>query len=115
MGLDLIWLGLIAKNFYRQQLGELMSAQPIWPAVVAFYLLFLVGLNYFAIGPALAANSSKLALQNGALYGLFTYMTYQLTNYAVIAKWPVALVVPDILWGSLLAALVSYLTFVIVS
>lgn len=113
--IDLVWLGVVAKNLYQNQLGELMRPDTIWPAAILFYVLFLVGLIYFAINPAIEAQSLSLAVKNGALYGFFTYMTYELTNYAVIKDWPVALVVPDILWGTVLAAAVSSATYWIVA
>lgn len=114
-GIDLIWLGWLAKDFYKKQLGEMMSTQPIWPAAILFYVLFLIGLNYFAISPALESGSARDAWVNGALFGFFTYMTYELTNLAVLANWPKALVIPDILWGTLLASVVSGLTFKLLS
>lgn len=113
--IDLVWLGVVAKNLYQNQLGELMRPDTIWPAAILFYVLFLVGLIYFAINPAIEAQSLSLAVKNGALYGFFTYMTYELTNYAVIKDWPVALVVPDIIWGTVLAAAVSSATYWIVA
>lgn len=113
--IDLVWLGVVAKNLYQNQLGELMRPDTVWPAAILFYVLFLVGLIYFAINPAIEAQSLSLAVKNGALYGFFTYMTYELTNYAVIKDWPAALVVPDILWGTILAAAVSSATYWIVT
>jgi uncharacterized membrane protein len=73
-----------------------------------FYLLFLVGLVYFAIDPAATVGE---AARDGALYGLFTYMTYELTNWAVIANWPRRLVLPDIVWGMVLSTSVASATF----
>lgn len=112
---DLVWLGVIAKNLYQSQIGALMRDNPIWPGAIVFYVLFLIGLIYFALNPALEAGSIELALKNGALYGFFTYMTYELTNYAVLKDWPLGLVVPDIFWGTFLAATVSGVTYWIVS
>lgn len=101
--IDLAWLGIIAKQFYRDQLGSLMRVSPNWPVAILFYLLFIVGILVFAVIPALNAGSISKALIYGALFGFFTYMTYELTNYAVIKDWPALLVPVDILWGVVLS------------
>jgi uncharacterized membrane protein len=74
---------------------------------ILFYLLFIVGLLAFVLYPALAKNSLTQALLLGALFGCFTYMTYELTNYALIKDWPGKIVVMDIAWGTFLCAVVS--------
>lgn len=112
---DLLWLGVIAKNIYRDQLGDLMATNVNWPAALVFYALFIVGLIYFAIGPGLDAGSLSETLRNGALFGFFTYMTYELTNWAVISNWPAQLVFIDIAWGVVLATSVSFITFQILN
>lgn len=109
--IDLLWLGFIARNLYRQQLGHLMAPQTNWPAALIFYVLFIGGLLYFAVWPGLHADSARLALINGALYGLVTYATYELTNKAVIDRWPNLIVPVDILWGAFLCAVVSWSAF----
>lgn len=109
--LDLFWLGFLARGLYRQQLGHLMAPQTNWPAALLFYFLFIGGLLYFAVWPGLRAGSGGLALLNGALYGLLTYATYELTNKAVIDRWPTLIVPVDILWGAFLCGIVSWLTF----
>ena len=111
LAIDLIWLGVIAKDFYRRHLKTLMRPDPYKPAAVLFYLLFVIGLVYFAIAPALRSESLTLAMSSGALYGFFTYMTYELTNWAVIKKWPAKLVAADIVWGTFLAFSISTITF----
>lgn len=110
---DLAWLGVVAKSFYSNQLGPLMRDEIIWPVATLFYILFVIGLLYFAIEPGLKAKSSRLAVKNGALYGFFTYMTYELTNYSVISNWPAGLVLVDIMWGVVLATVVSLFAYLI--
>jgi uncharacterized membrane protein len=105
--LDLLWLGVIARDFYHGQIGPLLR-QPFNPAAAAvFYLLYLGGVLFFAMAPALAAQSLKTAALYGALLGLFAYGTYDLTNLATLKGWTVPLVVADMLWGALLTALAS--------
>lgn len=111
--IDMVWLGLLAKDLYRDQLGELMKDQIVWPAAFLFYVLFIVGIFIFAILPAVEKNSLGHALLMGILFGLFTYATYDLTNYATLKDWPLQLVFIDIAWGMILTGLVSTAGFYI--
>lgn len=111
--IDMIWLGLIAKNFYRQQIGFLMKGDVNWLAAIAFYLLFIVGLVLFVIMPAIEKGSWTHAVLFGALFGLITYATYDLTNLATVKDWPLLVTVVDLVWGAVLAASVSTATFFI--
>lgn len=110
---DMVWLGKIAKNMYADKLGYLLG--PVnWVAAVIFYLLFLVGLNYFAITPAIKNNSFNLALLNGAFFGFITYATYDLTNLATVKDWPLSITLIDMAWGTALGALTSVITYKLV-
>ncbi|MBM3696591.1 MAG: DUF2177 family protein [Actinobacteria bacterium] len=108
---DMVWLGLVAKGFYRQQIGSLMRSPVNWPAAVVFYLLFILGLVVFVIGPAMDRDSWLRALGYGALFGLITYATYDLTNLATLKGWPVTVTLVDLAWGAVLAATVSGATY----
>jgi uncharacterized membrane protein len=112
--IDLVWLGVVARGFYAKQLGELLKSPPNWTAAIIFYLLFIVGLLIFAIVPALEKNSWTHVLIYGAMFGFFTYMTYDLTNLATLKGWPLRLVFVDIVWGIVLSAGVSGITFYLV-
>jgi len=103
---DLLWLGVIAKNFYRVQMGHLLG-DTVWYAAILFYLVFLVGLTFFASYPALLKGSVTTAVLLGGLFGFFTYATYDLTNLAVVRSWPVVLSFIDIVWGTVLGAVVA--------
>lgn len=100
-----MWLLGIAKNLYRDQMGDLMASEPKLLAGLAFYLLYALGVCIFVIVPALSKQSWIYALQYGALFGLFCYMTYDLTNLAVVRNFPTQLAFIDIAWGSLVTAL----------
>jgi uncharacterized membrane protein len=106
--IDLFWLGVVAKDFYRQRLGYLMRPQVNWAAAISFYLLFIVGIVVFAIKPALEAGSPTRSLVYGALFGFFTYATYDLTNLATVRDWPLVVTVVDLAWGTALCALVAW-------
>ncbi len=112
-GMDMVWLGVVAKNFYTKQIGFLMTPKVNWAAAILFYLLFLVGLVVFVIAPAVERDSWVRALTLGSLFGLITYATYDLTNLATLKDWPLALTVVDLLWGMVLAGSVSVGTYFI--
>jgi uncharacterized membrane protein len=111
---DMAWLGFIAKDLYRKYLGSFLSDQVNWVAAIVFYLLFIVGVFIFAILPSIEKNSWVSAVTLGALFGFFTYATYDLTNLATLKNWPLSIVVIDIIWGSVLTAIVSISGFYIV-
>lgn len=110
---DMLWLGIIAKNFYRAQIGNLMRADVNWTAAIIFYLLFISGLVLFVLLPAMEKNSWTHALLFGALFGLVCYATYDLTNLAVTKDWPLLVTIVDLLWGTILASSVSIVTYII--
>ncbi len=112
---DMAWLGFIAKDLYKKYLGNLLSEQVNWTAAIVFYLLFIVGIFIFAILPSVEKNSLSSAIILGALFGFFTYATYDLTNLATLKGWHMTLVVIDIAWGSVLTAIVSTAGFYIVN
>ena len=111
--IDMIWLGLVAKNFYAQQIGHLMKSEINWPAALLFYLLFIIGLVVFVVMPALKAESWQIAAIYGALFGLISYATYDLTNLATLKDWPILITVIDLIWGSVLAASVSTISYLV--
>ena len=106
--LDAIWLGLIAQPFYQAQIGFLLAKNPNWLAAGAFYLLYVAGLVFFVVGPALRAGTPpvRTALR-GAFFGLVAYATYDLTNLATVDRWPLLLTAVDMAWGTLLGALTT--------
>ena len=105
--IDLIWLGVVAKGFYRKNLNHLLSPQVNWPAAILFYLLYIAGILIFAVVPALSKDSWQHAMLYGAVFGFFTYMTYELTNLALLKDWPLDIVVVDIIWGVVLCGTVA--------
>ena len=110
IAVDLVWLLGIAKNLYRDEMGDLMASEPKLIAGLAFYLLYALGVCIFVIAPALSKQSLLYALLYGALFGLFCYMTYDLTNLAVIRDFPTKLAFIDIAWGSLVTVSYTHLT-----
>ena len=113
LAIDMVWLTLVARGFYRRQLGFLLSDQPNWWAAISFYLLFVAGLLVFAVVPAVQEGSLRRALLMGGFFGLVTYATYDLTNLATIKNWPLMLTLVDMTWGLVLAASVSCLGYLV--
>ena len=111
--IDMVWLGLIAKDFYRAQIGALMKPDVNWVATIIFYLIFIAGLVVFVINPSMEKGSWMHALIFGALFGLVCYATYDLTNLAVAKNWPLMVTLVDLVWGTTLAAAVSTITYFI--
>lgn len=101
---DLIWLGVIAKDFYRSQLGGLLADKISLVPAVIFYLVFCAGLVVLAVLPALKAGSWVEAAKLGAMIGFMAYATYDLTNLATLKGWPLAMSLVDMAWGTVLSA-----------
>jgi len=112
LALDLVWLGVIAKSFYRDGIGHLMADSPNLVAAGVFYLLYPAGILLFAVAPtawsgglvAAADVPWTRAVLAGALFGFFAYATYDLSNLATLRGWPVRLALVDIAWGTALTA-----------
>ena len=111
---DMLWLGVIAKNIYQKYLGGFLTDNVNWTAAVVFYFIFVVGISIFVIYPSVNNGSVYQAILMGALFGFFTYATYDLTNLATLKGWPLPIVFIDIIWGSVLSSVVSLSGFYIV-
>jgi uncharacterized membrane protein len=112
---DMVWLGTMANRLYRPTLGDILLSDANLPAAGAFYGIYPIGLVYFAIVPALKSGSLGLAMLSGALFGFFTYMTYDLTNQATLKNWTTQLTLADIGWGTLLGAISATAAFWVTS
>ncbi len=106
--LDFLWLGVVARDFYQSRLAMVIDMHVSWPLAGLFYALHIAGVVFFVITPAMTdGHSVAWVLMRGALYGFFTYATYDLTNLATVRNWPVMLAVVDMLWGAFLNAAVA--------
>ena len=111
LALDAVWISMVALEMFKSQLGNTLRPTPMVSAIVAFYLIYAVGLVVLAVRPALAAGSARTAATSGAMLGLTSYCTYDLTNLALIERYTVSLAVADLIWGtvaSMLAAIAGY-------
>ncbi len=102
VALDLLWLRVIAVQWYTDGMGALLTDSPNLVAAAAFYLLFPLGVLIFAVLPGTGSGVVRVALM-GALFGFFAYATYDLTALAVIKNWPVGLTLLDMVWGSVVS------------
>lgn len=105
--LDAIWLGVVAKDFYRQQIGHLLAPDFRLGPAVLFYLVYLGGVAWFALAPAAASGDWRAALIPAAVLGFVAYATYDLTNWAVMRDWPAVVTVADIAWGTVLTTVAA--------
>ena len=104
LAIDYVWLSQIATRFYFDRLGHLLMDKPNMAAAGAFYLMYVVGIVIFAVTPALKSETMMPALVFGALFGFFTYATYDITNFATLRGWPLIVVGVDVAWGTLLSS-----------
>lgn len=111
--IDMLWLGLFARGLYQRYIGGLMRSPVNWYAALAFYLVFIAALIFFAVRPAITAASGVRALLYGAFFGLVTYATYDLTNLATLKGWSLTISLVDMLWGMVLSGSVAWISFMI--
>ena len=111
--IDILWLGFLGRPFYNKFIGHLLKENVNWTSAIVFYLLFILGILIFAVYPALQQQSLRYAAIYGALFGFFTYMTYELTNHAVLKDWPFGIVPIDIIWGTVLSCSVAVCSYFI--
>ena len=112
---DMVWLGTMASRLYKPTLRDIAISGVNLPPAIVFYLVYPIGLLIFAVQPALKSGSLTHAVVYGALFGLFTYATYDLTNYATLRNWTLQLTLVDIAWGAVLGAIASLLSFLAAS
>lgn len=111
--IDMVWLGVVAKNLYQKELGKFLSEKPNWAAAIVFYLLYIVGIIILAVAPAVEKQSLLRAIVLGGVFGGLAYATYDLTNLATLKNWPIKIVIIDIIWGIILTALVAGISYTI--
>jgi uncharacterized membrane protein len=109
--IDLFWLGVVARNLYRENLRHLLSPSVNWTAAIVFYFVFIAGILFFSVSPGLKRGSLSWTVLHAGLFGFFTYATYELTNLATLKNWPLKLVFVDIGWGMVLCSTVAAVTF----
>ncbi len=112
---DMLWLGVIAKKLYSDKLGYLMAPQINWLAAFLFYILFIAGLVFFVLHPAIKQQSWSYAIYAGLLFGFICYATYDLTNLATIKDWPLSVTIIDLIWGAFISAFTAGASYLILT
>ena len=115
MGIDLVWLGFVAKNIYSKYLGYLMAPNVNWLAALVFYVIFIIGVLYFVIAPSLVDRDFTQLVIRAMLFGFITYATYDLTNLATVRDWPITITIIDLIWGTTLSTSVSVISYLIIT
>ncbi|HXY19291.1 MAG TPA: DUF2177 family protein [Gemmatimonadales bacterium] len=110
-GLDLVWLGLVARGFYRRHLASLLRPDVAWAPALLFYLIYVAALVAIVVAPAVERQSAARAVLLGALFGLAAYSAYDLTSLALIRDFPTLVAVVDLAWGTALSAAVCGATY----
>lgn len=98
--LDAVWLSQVALGLFQRQLGDVLRPQPLLAPAIAFYILYVAGVVWLAVRPALVEGDGRIAASNGAVLGLTAYATFDLTNLAVIERWTLSLAALDLAWGT---------------
>jgi len=106
-GIDLVWLGVVAKGFYQRQMGHLMRPDVQWAPAALFYLVYVAALVVFVAAPAAEHRSLGRAVAYGAFFGLAAYAAFDLTGLALLEGFPVGAALVDLAWGAFLSAVVS--------
>lgn len=109
--LDLLWLGVLARSFYQQQLGSLMRADVRWLPAILFYLIYVAAVVVLVVLPAVERHSLNRALMLGGLLGLAAYSAYDLTSLALIRDYPTRVALVDLVWGTALTATVAAVSY----
>ncbi|MBU1312364.1 MAG: DUF2177 family protein [Alphaproteobacteria bacterium] len=113
LGIDALWLGRVATTYYRGWIGNMMLEQPNFAAAAVFYLVYVAGVVYFAVMPALNGGGWTQAAIAGAILGFIAYGTYDMTNLATLKNWPIIMTVVDMSWGTILTSFAAVMGFFI--
>ncbi len=100
LALDALWLGVVAKGLYQREFGAMLLDKPNLAVAAVFYAIYIGGVVFFAVKPALDGGGWTRAALHGALFGLVAYATYDLTNLATLKGFPMKVVLPDLIWGA---------------
>jgi len=112
--IDGLWLGVVAREFYKVQLGELLRDKPIWGVAALFYLVHAAGIAIFAVPLSLTSGTWLSALLYGAFFGFCAYGAYDFTNLATLRGWPWTISVVDLAWGTVATAVATLIAFMVV-
>lgn len=113
--IDAVWLTVMSSRLYKPLLGPLLLDDFNVKAAALFYVIYIAGVVYFAVQPALQTGSWRTATVHGAVFGFCAYVTYDLTNQATLKNWPIVVTIADISWGTVLTAIAATSGFLVSS
>jgi uncharacterized membrane protein len=111
LGIDIVWIRNVMQPVFERNLGPFLLDTPRLGAAAAFYALYIAGVIYFAVSPAAAGGSWRIAAVNGALVGFLAYGTYEATNFATLKGWTHEMALVDVLWGTALTSVAAVAGF----
>lgn len=111
VALDLLWLGLVMKDFYQTKLAHLMGPGVVWAPAIIFYLVFTAAVMFFAVVPGAQSGSLARTVLLGTLFAFVAYATYDLTNHATLRDWPLVVTLVDMAWGAFVGGVLAYVGF----
>lgn len=112
---DAIWLSQVGPRLYRPLIGEMLRDKILLAPAAAFYLIYVTGLVFLAIAPALQKQSWSHAAITGAVLGFVAYATYDLTNHATLRVWDIRVTLADMAWGAFASALTASVAYIAAS
>jgi uncharacterized membrane protein len=111
--LDFVWLGFVAKKFYYSEIGSLLRDRPNKSVALLFYLIYAVAVVVFVVNPAIDKSSLMHCIEFGGFFGVAAYATYDLTNLATLKDFSVKVTAVDIIWGTIITAVVAAITYTV--
>lgn len=113
--IDALWIGVVANKFYKSQMGDLLMDKPNFVPAVIFYIIYIFAIVFLVLGPALESGSMQELITKAVVFGLAAYATYDLTNASTLKKWPKAVTIVDMIWGTTATTVVSVIAFLILN
>jgi uncharacterized membrane protein len=114
LAMDAVWLTVMNARLYKPELGDLIAAKPALGPAGLFYLIYLFGMIYFCVAPALQTGKWSTAAMNAVVFGLCAYATYDLTNQATLRIWSSRVTVADLVWGVVVTTSAASASFLVV-
>ncbi len=111
--IDVLWIAFVARPLYDQYMGQLLVTNFRWLPAIIFYFMFVFGIVFFVLKPAINDKNYPLTLKRALLYGLVTYGTYVLTSFAALDGFSLMIVITDVLWGITVTTLTTMITYYI--
>jgi uncharacterized membrane protein len=110
--LDVVWFMLILQPFFFDSMVHLLNirhdhVELRWFPAVLVYIFLSLGLIVFVLPPSALLFGIPVVVR-GALFGLVVYGVYETTNGALLHRWPVSLMITDIVWGIFSSAITAF-------